>query len=41
MEWVDWFNNRRLHSVLNYVSPDEYENAYYAELQAPVGRFSL
>jgi putative transposase len=25
MEWVDWFNNGRLHSVLDYVPPEEYE----------------
>src|SRR5271156_5450049 len=31
MEWVDWFNNRRLHSQLNYIPPDEYEAAYYAQ----------
>ena len=34
MEWVDWSNNRRLHSQLDYVPPDEYEAAYYAHLQA-------
>lgn len=34
MEWVDWYNNRRLHSVLNYVPPDEYEATYYAQLRA-------
>ena len=33
MEWVDWFNNRRLHSVLDYVPPEEYEDAYYAQTQ--------
>ena len=33
MEWVDWYNNRR-HSILDYVPPDEHENAYYARLQA-------
>ena len=33
MEWVDWFNNRRLHSVQDYVSPEEYEAAYYAQTQ--------
>lgn len=33
MEWVDWFNNRRLHSVLDYVPPEEYEAAYYAQSQ--------
>jgi transposase InsO family protein len=31
MEWVDWYNNRRLHSQLNYIPPDEYEAAYYAQ----------
>jgi putative transposase len=30
MEWVDWYNNRRLHSQLNYIPPEEYEAAYYA-----------
>jgi putative transposase len=34
MEWVDWFNNQRLHSQLNYVPPGEYEAAYYAHIQA-------
>jgi putative transposase len=33
MEWVDWYNNRRLHSQLDYVPPDEYEAAYYAHVQ--------
>jgi putative transposase len=33
MEWVDWFNNRRLHSSLDYVPPEEYEAAYYAQTQ--------
>ncbi|MBB2891558.1 transposase InsO family protein [Flexivirga oryzae] len=28
--WVDWYNNRRLHSSLDYVAPAEYEAAYYA-----------
>lgn len=27
--WVEWYNNRRLHSKLNYHSPTEYENNYY------------
>jgi putative transposase len=34
MEWVDWFNNRRLHSRLGYVPPDEYEAAFYAHVDA-------
>jgi len=33
MEWVDWYNNRRLHSVLDYIPPEEYESAYYAQLR--------
>jgi transposase InsO family protein len=33
MEWVDWFNNRRLHSSLDYVPAEEYEIAYYAQTQ--------
>jgi putative transposase len=34
MEWVDWYNNRRLHSQLDYVRPEEYAAAYYAQPQA-------
>jgi putative transposase len=31
MEWVDWYNNTRLHSRLDYLTPAEYEAAYYAQ----------
>jgi putative transposase len=31
MEWVDWYNNARLHSRLDYLTPVEYESAYYAQ----------
>ncbi|WP_370942393.1 IS3 family transposase [Amycolatopsis sp. cg5] len=31
MEWVDWYNNARLHSRLDYLTPVEYETAYYAQ----------
>ena len=31
MEWVDWYNNARLHSRLGYLTPAEYEAAYYAQ----------
>jgi putative transposase len=31
MEWVDWYNRARLHSRLNYVAPDEFEAAHYAQ----------
>jgi transposase InsO family protein len=30
--WVDWYNNRRLHSTLGNVPPIEYEQAHYAAL---------
>jgi transposase InsO family protein len=29
LEWVDWFNNRRLFGPLGYVPPAEYEKEYY------------
>ena len=32
MAWVDWWNNRRLHSTLGMLTPDEYEQANYAAL---------
>ena len=28
-EWVDWFNNTRLHGELGHVPPEEYEANYY------------
>ena len=31
--WVDWYNNRRLHSTLGMVPPVEYEQAHYAALK--------
>ena len=30
--WVDWYNNRRLHSTLGMLPPAEYEQAHYAAL---------
>jgi transposase InsO family protein len=30
--WVDWYNNRRLHSSLDYQNPEEFEHAHYAAL---------
>ena len=29
LNYVDWFNNRRIHEALDYVSPTEFEAAYY------------
>ena len=30
--WVEWYNNRRLHSAIQMHSPIAFENAYYANL---------
>ncbi|MGP5231725.1 integrase core domain-containing protein, partial [Psychrobacter celer] len=32
LEWVDWFNKKRLHSAIGYVSPFEFEKRYYDNL---------
>jgi putative transposase len=34
-EWVEWFNNRRVHSTLDYRTPAAVEDIYYA--QTPAG----
>ena len=33
LSWVDWFNNTRLHSSLDYQTPAEVEAAYYRDNQ--------
>ena len=30
LKYVDWFNNRRIHEALDWVSPAEFEAHYYA-----------
>ena len=35
LEWVDWFNNRRLLAPIGNVPPAEAESAYYATLEEP------
>jgi len=35
LEWIDWFNNRRLLEPLDYVPPIEYEAAYYRAQAIP------
>jgi putative transposase len=31
LEWVDWYNQRRLHSAIGNIPPAEYEASYYAQ----------
>jgi len=33
LEWVDWFNNRRLLEPIGNIPPAEFEMAYYRQLQ--------
>ena len=35
LEWVDWFNNRRLLQPIGYIPPAEAEERYYATLDQP------
>ncbi|MFE0496464.1 IS3 family transposase [Streptomyces albidoflavus] len=32
-EWVDWFNNQRLHTAIGSIPPHEHETNYYAQYQ--------
>ena len=35
LEWVDWFNNRRLLEPIGNIPPAEAEARYYAQLEEP------
>jgi putative transposase len=35
LEWVDWFNNRRLLEPIGHLPPAEYEEAYYQSQETP------
>ncbi len=35
LEWVDWFNNRRLLGPIGFVPPAEFEAAHYAKQENP------
>ena len=35
LEWVDWFNNRRLLEPIGNIPPAEAEERYYAMLEEP------
>jgi putative transposase len=35
MNWVHWYNTERLHSTLAMIPPEEFEQNYYAQIDAP------
>jgi putative transposase len=35
LEWVDWFNRRRLHSACGNVPPAEFEEQHYRHNRGP------
>ena len=35
LEWVDWFNNRRLLEPIGFIPPAEAEERYYAVTEQP------
>jgi transposase InsO family protein len=41
LAWVHWFNHERLLEPLGYLSPAQYEQAYYAQLSAAAGLAAL
>ena len=41
LEWGAWYNTSRLLEAIGYVSPNEFERAYYDCQPAPAGLASL
>jgi hypothetical protein len=35
LEWLDWFNNKRLLALIGYIPPTEAEERHYASLDQP------
>jgi len=34
LKWVNWYNTERLHSAIGYITPQEAEEAFYANINA-------
>ena len=34
LSWVHWFNHDRLHSAMDYLTPIEYNQAYYRQIDS-------
>ena len=34
LKWVHWFNTKRLHSAIGYVTPKQAEDSFYAKLDS-------
>jgi len=41
LEWVDWFNNRRLLEPIGDIPPAEFEAMYYERLEGPTNEVGL
>jgi transposase InsO family protein len=41
LEWIDWFNNRRLLEPIGNVSPAEFETMYYEASKRPAREVGL
>jgi hypothetical protein len=41
LEWVDWFNHRRLLEPIGWVPPAEFEAAYYRAQETPAQQAGL
>ena len=41
LEWIDWFNRRRLFGPLDYVPPVEFEEVYYRAQETPAAVVGL
>jgi putative transposase len=41
LDWVAWYNTSRLLEPIGYVSPNEFERAYYDRQTTPAGRAAL